>query len=145
MLVTAVAAIDHRDLRIFGRQARRAVARVADDDDVGVVRDDPDRVGEAFAFGRRADRRIGAGDIGAAEPQHRALERQARARRGLVEQARQDEFGGQIGAAPDPVGDVIVGEFLQKALRDLEDRFDLLIGEVVDRSDVPGWRLGFRH
>ena len=45
-------------------------------------------------------------------------------------------FRGDIGAASDPVGNVIVGEFLQ-ALRDLEDRFDLLIGEVIDQIDVP--------
>ena len=53
-------------------------------------------------------------------------------------------FCGDIGAASDPVGEVIVGEFLQKPLRDLEDRFDLLIGEVIDRNDVAcrGRRLG---
>ena len=145
VLVAAVAAIDHRDLRIFGRQPRRAVARMADDDDIGVIRDDPDGVGQAFALGRGTDRRIGAGDIGAAEPQHRALERQARARRRLVEQARQDGFRRQIGAAPDPVGDVFVGEFLQKPLGDLEDRLDLLIGEVIDRNDMARRRLGFCH
>ena len=145
MLVAAVAAIDHRDLRIFGRQPRRAVARVADDDDVGVVGNDPDGVGEAFALGRRADRRIGAGDIGAAKPQHRALERQPRARRRLVEQARQDEFRRQIGAAPDPVGNIVVGEFLQKPLGDLEDRLDLLIAEIVDRNDMACRRRGFAH
>ena len=43
----------------------------------------------------------------------------------------------------DAVGDILVGEFLQKPLRDLEDRFDLLIGEVVDRNDVARRRLGF--
>ena len=145
VLVAAVAAVDDGNLRIFGRQPRRAVARMADDDDVGVVGNDPDRVGEAFAFGRGTYRRIGAGDIGAAQPQHGALERQPRARRRLVEQARQDEFGGEIGAAPDAVGDVVVGEFLQKPLRDLEDRLDLLIGEVVDRNDMARRRLGFGH
>ena len=118
---------------------------MADDDDVGIVADHPDGVGEAFALGGRAHRRIGAGDIGAAEPQHGAFERQAGARRRLVEQARQDEFGRDVGAAPDPVGDVAVREFLQKPLRDLEDRLDLLIGEVVDRNDMARQRLGFRH
>ena len=130
---------------VFGRKPRGAVARMADDDDVGVVGDDPDGVGEAFALGRRADRRIGAGDVGPAEPQHGALERQAGARRRLVEQTRQDEFGRQIGAAPDAVGDVFVGEFRQKPLRDLEDRLDLLIGEVIDRNNMARRRRGFCH
>ena len=145
VLVAAVAAIDHRDLRIFGGQARGAVARMADDDDVGIVRNDADGVGQAFALGGGTDRRIGAGDIGAAEAEHRALERQPCARRRLVEQARQDEFGRQIGAAPNPVGDVFVGEFLQKPLRDLEDRLDLLIGEVIDRNNMACRRRGFCH
>ncbi len=145
MFVRAVAAIDHGNLRIFRRQARGAVARMADDDDVGVVGDDPDRIGEAFALGGRTGRRIGAGNIGAAEAEHRALERQARAGRGFVEQAREDEFGGEIGTARDAIEDVVVGEFLQKPLRDLEDRFDLLIGQVVDRGDMARQRLGFGH
>ena len=51
MLVAAVAAVDHRDLRVFGGEPRGAVARVTDDDDVGVVADDSDRVGEALALG----------------------------------------------------------------------------------------------
>ena len=75
MLVAAVAAIDHRDLRIFGGEPCGAVARMADDDDVGVIADDADGVGEALALGGRAYCRIGAGDIGAAEPQHGAFER----------------------------------------------------------------------
>ena len=49
---------------------------------------------------------------------------------------------GEIGAAPDPVGDVAIGEFLQKPLGDLEDRLDLLIAEVVDRNDMARERLG---
>ena len=145
MLVAAVAAVDHRDLRVFRREPRRAVARVADNDNIGVVRNDPDRIRQAFAFCRRADRRVGACDIGAAKAQHGAFERQARACRRLVKQARQDEFGRKIGAAPDPIGHVIVCEFLEKALRDLEDRFDLLIGEVVDRNDVPCRGLSLGH
>ena len=136
VLVAAVAAIDHRDLRIFGGEPRRAVARMADDDDVGVIGDHADGVGEAFALGGGADGRIGAGDIGPAEPQHGAFERQARAGGRLVEQARQDEFRRDRGAASDPVGDVVVGEFLQKPLRDLEDRLDLLVGQIIDRDDV---------
>jgi hypothetical protein len=45
MLVAAVAAVDHGNLRIFGGQARRAVTRMADDDDVGIVGNDPNGVG----------------------------------------------------------------------------------------------------
>ena len=67
MFVAAVAAVDHRDLRILGGEPRRTVARVANDDDVAIIGDDPDRVGEAFALGRRAHGRIGAGDVGAAK------------------------------------------------------------------------------
>ena len=133
------------NLRIFGGQPCGAVARMADDDDVGIVADDADGVGEALALGRGADRRIGAGDIGAAEPQHGAFERQPRARRRLVEQARQDEFGRDAGAAPDPVRDIFVLKFLQKPVRDLEDRLDLLVGQIVDRDEVARERLGFRH
>src|SRR5271155_1773056 len=143
--MAAVAAVDHRDFRIFGSQPRGAVARMANDDDVGIIGNDPDRVGEALALGGRAYRRVGAGNVGAAESQHGAFEGQARAGRWFVEQARQDEFGRQIGAASDPVGDVLVGEFLQKPLRDLEDRLDLLIGEVIDRNDMARRRRGFRH
>ena len=145
MLVAAVAAIDHRDVRIFGRKPRRAIARMPDDDDIGVVADDADGVGETFALGGRTDRRIGARDIGAAEPQHGAFERQPRAGGRLVEQACQDEFRRDRSAAPDPVGDIVVGKFLQKPRRDLEDRFDLLVGQIVDRDDVARERLGFRH
>ena len=145
VLVAAVAAVDHRHRRIFGGKPRRAVARVADDNDVGVIADDADGVGEAFALGRGTHGGIGAGDFVAAEPQHGALERQPRARRRLVEQARQDEFGRDAGAASDPVGYVLVRQFLQKPMRDLEDRLDLLIGEIIDRNDVARERLGFRH
>ena len=41
MLVAAVAAVDHRDLRIFGGEPRRAVARMANNDDVGIIRNHP--------------------------------------------------------------------------------------------------------
>ncbi len=135
VLVAAVAAIDHRDRRVFGGKPGGAVARMTDDDDIGVIADDADGVGEAFALGGGAHRRIGAGDVGAAEPQHGALERQPGARRRLVEQARQDELGRDVGAAADPVGDILVRQFLQKPLRDLEDRLDLHIGEIVDGDD----------
>jgi hypothetical protein len=40
---------------------------------------------------------------------------------------------------------VIVGQFPQKPLRDLEDRFDLLIGEVIDRNDMAGRGLRLAH
>jgi hypothetical protein len=51
MLVAAVAAVDHGNLRIFRREPRRTVARMADDDDVGVIGNHPDGVGETFTFG----------------------------------------------------------------------------------------------
>ena len=114
MLVAAVAAIDHRYLRIFGGKPRGAVARVADDDDVGIIADDPDGVGEAFALGGGTHRGIGAGDLVAAEPQHGALERQPRAGRRLVEQAGENVFRRDAAAAADAVGDVFVRQFLQK-------------------------------
>src|SRR5580700_9410829 len=131
MLVAAVAAVDHRDLRILSGEPRRAVAWMPDNDDVGVIGNDPDCVGEAFTFGGGTDRRVSAGNIGAAEPQHRALERESGACRGLVEKACEDASGGEVGATSDPIGDVTIGEFLQKPLGDLEDRLDLLIAEVV--------------
>ena len=33
----------------------------------------------------------------------------------------------------------------KKPRHDLEDRFDLLVGQIVDRDDVARYRLGFRH
>ena len=104
VLMAAVAAVDDRNRRVFGGEPCRAVARMADDDNVGIVGDDADGVGEALALGRRTHRRIGAGDVGAAEPQHGAFERQARARRGLVEQTCEDGFRGEVGGASDAVG-----------------------------------------
>src|SRR5690348_12801507 len=112
MLVAAVAAIDYRDLRIFGGEPRRTVARMADNDDISVIRDYSYRVGEAFAFCGGTDRRIGAGDIDAAKPQHGTFERQPCTGRWLVKKAGEDEFRGDVGAASDSIGDVIVGEFL---------------------------------
>ena len=144
MLVAAVAAVDHRDRRIFGGEPRRAVARMADHHDVGVVGDHPHRVGEALALGGRTGRRIGAGDDLAAEPDHGALERQPRARRRLVEQARQDVVRGDVGAAPDAVGEMLVGQLLQVGLGDVENGLDVLVGQVIDRNDVArgGERFG---
>ena len=52
MLVATVAAVDHGDLRILGSEPHRTVARMADDHDVGIVGNDPNRVGEALALSR---------------------------------------------------------------------------------------------
>jgi hypothetical protein len=38
-----------------------------------------------------------------------------------------------------------VGQLLQKPVRDLEDRLDLRIGEVIDRNEMASQRLGFAH
>ena len=43
------------------------------------------------------------------------------------------------------VTEVTVGQFRQKPLRDLEDRLDLLIREVIDRNDMTGRRQGLGH
>jgi hypothetical protein len=67
------------------------------------------------------------------------------ARRRLVEQACENELRGEVGAPSDSVGDVAIGEFLQKPLSDLEDRFDLLVTEVVDRNDMARGRLSLCH
>ncbi len=141
MLVAAVAAVDHRDRRKFGGEPHRAVARMADDDHVGVVRDHPHGVGEAFALGGRARGGIGAGDDVAAEPQHRAFEGEARARARLVEQRRQNVVGGDIGALADAIGEVGVGQFVEIGLGHLENLFDLRVGEIVDRNHMPGGRM----
>ena len=142
MLMAAVAAVDDRDRRIVGGEPRRAVARMADDDQVGIVGDDPHRVGEALALGGRAGGRIGAGDGVAAQPQHGALERQPGAGRGLVEQRGQDEIGRHIGAAADPVAEIAIRQLVEIGLGDLEDGLDVLVGEIVDRDDMAR-RLGF--
>ena len=65
---------ERQQQRILARQPGRAVARVPDDDEVGIIGDHSHRVGEAFALRRRAGRRIRAGDGVAAQPQHGALE-----------------------------------------------------------------------
>ena len=89
VLVAAVAAVDHRDRRILGRKPRRAIARVTDDHEVRIIRDHPDGIGEALALGGRACCRIGTGDGLAAEPDHRAFERQPRTGARFIEQVEQ--------------------------------------------------------
>src|SRR5579885_1092086 len=146
VLVRAVAAVDDRDRRVFGGKPRRTVARMADDDDVGVVRDDADGVGETLALGGGTGRGIRACNYVAAETQHRAFERKAGARARLAQEGREDRFRGDVGAPADAVGEVRIGELVEIGLRHVEDRLDLLVAEVVDRYDVAknGSRFG-RH
>ena len=144
MLVAAVAPIDHRNGRILGGKSCGAIAGMADDHDIRVVRNHPHRVCEAFALGSRAGRGIGAGDDIAAEAQHGALEGQSRARARLVEQARQDRVRRNVGAPPDTIGAGFVGELVQKGLRDREYGLHFPVREIVDGDDVAGRRAGFR-
>src|SRR6185295_16098723 len=90
VLIASVAAVDDGTRRRFGRETRRAFARMADDDDVAVALDHADRVGERLALARRGDLLTADPERLAAEAHHRALEREARARRGLEEQRAED-------------------------------------------------------
>ena len=76
-----------------------------------------------------------------------ALSNDSRVRvRGLVEQACQDEVRRDLGAAADAIGEVRVGQFVEIGLGDVEDRLDVLVGQIVDRDDVAGGRMCFlRH
>src|ERR1700719_3264221 len=87
MLAGTVPGVDDRNRADGGRSLGRALLVVAYDDDVRITADDPDRVFECFAFGRRRElaRVVGAHRL-TAEAQHRRLEGQARAGRGLVEE-----------------------------------------------------------
>ncbi len=115
---------------------------MANDDDVGIIRDHPDGVGEAFAFCGRARIRIGARDVLPAEAQHGAFKGQARARARLIEQCRQYGLGSQVGAAGDPIWNCFVRELLQEGLGQIKNRFDLFVREIVDGDDVTGqWLL----
>ena len=145
MLVRAVAAIDHRYGRVFGGKPGGAVARVADNNDVGVIAGDSDGVGEALALRGGTRRGICARDLVASEPEHCALKRQARAGRRLVEQAGENVFRSDAAAAADAIGNIFVRQIFQKPRCQLENSLDLLIGEIIDGNDVARQRLRFRH
>ena len=53
------------------------------------------------------------------------------------------KFEAIVGAAPDAVGEVSIGKFLQVPLGDLEDGLDVLVGQIVDRDDVAGGGICF--
>ena len=105
-------------------------------DDVRVIGDDADRVGDGFALGCGARSRIGAGDAFAAEPRHCALERKPRARARLVEQSGENTVGREIRAAGNSMGRRRIAEVLEIVLRFFEDQLDFFIGEIVDGNHM---------
>ena len=90
VLVAAVAPVEHRHLGGLRGETGGALHGVPQDDDVAVAADDADRVREALALAERGLVGLGEAQHLPAQPQHRRLEREARARRRLVEQRRQD-------------------------------------------------------
>ena len=96
MLAAAVARVEHRARRVLRRHARRAVMGMAQHDQVGVSRDDAHGVGEALTLGGGTGVHIGRADHRAAQPMHRGLEAEPRARRGFVEKRRHDQSGREV-------------------------------------------------
>ena len=87
LAAAAVAGVDDGDLRHPGRPAGAALLRVPQHDDVGVARDDADRVLELLALDlRRKHPRVLGGHHAPAEAVHRGLEREARAGGRFVEE-----------------------------------------------------------
>ena len=129
MLAAAVAGVQHRAWRVLGSDARRAVMRMAQHDQVGIAGDDADRIGQALALGGGARLHIGRTDHGAAEAMHRGLEAETGAGRRLVKQRRHDEAGGgrDLFAALE-LGGEAVGE--------RKHAFDVRGLEILDRNDV---------
>ena len=90
VVVSAVARVDDRDLRVHGRDQRRALLGMAHGDDVAVTADGADGVGHTLALG-------GGGAVGGgeaqhlpAQTQHGALEAETSAGGGLEEQGGGD-------------------------------------------------------
>jgi hypothetical protein len=127
MLPAAVTGVEHRARRILGRDAPRAIARVTHDQQIGVRAHHPHGIGQTFALGSRAGVHVGGADDRAAQPMHRRLEAQARARRGLVEQRRHDQTVGGLELFAAFQGG---GEFIGQA----KDPLDFRQRQVVDRN-----------
>ena len=129
MLAAAVARVNHGAWRVLGGDPRRAVARMAHHDNVGIGAHHAHGVGQGFALGGRGRVHVGRADDGAAEPMHRGFETQARAGRRFVEKRRHDKAVGSLErfAAFEPGGER-VGE--------LENPLDIDRGQVFDRDDV---------
>src|SRR5262249_54281240 len=140
-----VAAVDHRNGRILGCKASRAVARVPYDHDVGVVRDHSNRVGEAFPLGGGAGRWIGAGNGLAAEADHCTFEGKPGARARPIEQAGQDVIRCDGGTLSDAVTKVRVWQLIEIGLSRVEYILDLLVAEIVDGNDVTCGRIWLRR
>ena len=78
MFVCSIAGINYRHARILRRYLRSAFARVPNDQEVCVGRSHSHRIGEAFAFRRRACRRVCTGYHAAAQSRHGAFEGEAK-------------------------------------------------------------------
>ena len=82
VIVAAVARVDDRDLRVHGRDQRRALLGMAHGDDVAVAADDAHGVRDGLALGGGRALRRGDAEHLAAEREHRALKARKTALRG---------------------------------------------------------------
>src|SRR5204863_328346 len=135
MLPRAVPGIDHGPLGELRREARRSLLGVAQDDSVAVRFDHPDRVGEGLPLLDRGPFRAAETQDPPAEPRHRALEGEARPRRGFIKQRREDLPVQGLGPTA-ARGD---GHHL---LRGLQDEFDVRPRQVANREDVASLEAG---
>src|SRR5690606_19779036 len=128
--------VDHRRSAGGG-----AGLRVADDDDVGVRLDDARGILDGLPLGRRRGLPgvLGREDL-PAEPDHRRLEAQARARARFEEEGRHDPAAEPVGAAGSHNHAHLVG-----AREELfeEGAVELLHGEDTARTPRTGHHLSF--
>src|SRR5437773_2430987 len=118
------------------RKARpRSLLRVAQDDRVAVGLDHPNRVGERLPLLDRGALRAAETHDPPAQARHRALEREPRPRRGLIEQRREDlPFQG--------FGPTTARRDGHHLLRGLQDEFDVRPRQVANREDVASLEAG---
>ena len=128
MLVRAIAGVDHRHGRVVRGEARRALARMAQDDDVRVSpAHHADRVREGLPLHDAGAHHLRRCQHSAAEAQHGRLEGQAHARRRLVEEARRDEARAGVAKAR--------GSAAKRSACSKSARMSV-VRDVVDRDEV---------
>ena len=131
VLAPAVAAVDDGNRGPPGGLRGRALLEVAHRDDVAVVLEHVDRVLDRLLVEVAGPRhlRVREPEHVAAEPVHRRLGREPRARARLVEGRQQRLVRQQVGVPP-ALGD------RRELVADLEDALEVSSLEVLERQDV---------